>query len=204
MYKISKIHRNEGSNEAVVYCNDEIYHITTHDLETLGIVENDTADEYTVIALNEASQRLLCIKKAFDYLSYGDLSEKQLRDKLSRKFSKELSFDVAELMVERGYINDSSLAERYTETFYDFKNMVLNKIRNEIYRRGIYKEDIDNALEKYESEDQNERILEFIKKKYDITLLNDIKYRRKVYAGALRAGFNGSDIGDVLRNFESE
>ena len=204
MYNISKIHRNEGSNEAVVYCNDEIYHITTRDLETLGIIENDTADEYTVIALNEASQRLLCIKKAFDYLSYGDLSEKQLRDKLSRKFSKELSFDVAQLMVERGYINDSRLAERYTETFYEFKNMGLNKIRNELYRRGISKEDIDNALEKYESEDQNERILEFIKKKYDITLLDDVKYRRKVYAGALRAGFNGSDIGDVLRNFESE
>ena len=49
-------------------------------------------------------------------------------------------------MVERGYINDSRLAERYTETFYEFKNMGLNKIRNELYRRGISKEDIDKNI----------------------------------------------------------
>ncbi len=204
MYKISKICCNEGSNEALVYCNNEVFHITLHDLNSLGIAEDDVVNEEIVSLLIEASQRLLCIKKSFDYLSYGDLSEKQLRDKLCRKFPKELSADVAKLMVDRGYINDAFLAERYSETFYEFKNMGLGKIRNELYRRGISKENIDNALEKYENEDQYERILQFINKKYDITLLNDIKYKRKVYAGALRAGFNGSDIGDVLRNFESE
>jgi len=204
MFTITNILHDNGSNEAVVYCNDEVFHITIHDLETLNLEIGNSITETELALLQEASERLACIKKAFDYLSYGDLSEKQLRDKLFRKFSKELSADVAALFVERGYVNDARLAERYAETFYEFKNMGLGKIRNELYRRGISKENIDNALEKYEFEDQSERIEAFVRKKYDIALLSDIKYRRKVYSGAVRAGFNGSDVGDFLRNFESE
>ncbi len=204
MLVINAIYRDDNSNEAVVVCNGDSYRITVHDLQTSGFEEGDTIDDEDVDFLTEAVERLSCIKKAFDYLSYGDLSEKQLRDKLTRKFSKELSASVAELFVERGYVNDASLAERYAETFYVFKNMGLARIRNELYRRGISREDIENALEKYENEDQYERIKEFISKKYDVTRMNDEKYKRKVYSGALRAGFSGSDVGDVIRDFESE
>ncbi len=204
MYNIDAIRRNDDSNEAVVCCGGESYRITMHDLEIIGIEEGDCVDDETLLALDEAVERLSCIKKAFDFLSYGDLSERQLRDKLCRKFPKELSADVAALFVERGYVNDARLAERYAETFYIFKNMGLSRIKSELYRRGISRENIDSALEKYEDEDQSERIEEFIRKKYDVSLLGDIKYRRKVYSGAVRAGFNGSDVGDFLRNFESE
>ncbi len=204
MYLITDIRRNDDSNEAFVYCEGQRYHITVHDLELIGIEEGDNIGDDEIELLSEAHERLSCIKKAFDYLSYGDLSEKQLRDKLSRKFPKELATDVACLFVERGYVNDARLAERYAETFYEFKNMGLTRIKNELYKRGISREDIENAIAKYEYEDQSERIEEFVRKKYDVSKLNDIKYRQKVYAGALRAGFSGTDVGDFLRNFESE
>lgn len=204
MYIIKSILRDENSNEAVVICNGERYRITTHDLAALNIKESDTVCDEDMILLTEAAERLACIKKAFEHLSYGDLSERQLCDRLCRKFPKELSSDVAALFVERGYVNDSRLAERYAETFYEFKNMGLSKIRNELYRRGISKEDIEIALEKYENENQYERVEEFIRNKYDVTKMNDPNYRRKVYSGAVRAGFSGYDISDVIRNFESE
>lgn len=204
MFIISAIYRDDNSNEAVVVCNGDSYRITVRDLETVGFEEGDTVSEDDVEFLTEAVERLSCIKKAFDFLSYGDLSEKQLRDKLSRKFPKELSASVAELFVERGYVDDAELAKRYAETFYEFKNMGVNRIRNELYRRGISRENIENAIEKYEYEDQSDRIKEFILKKYDVTRMNDIKYKQKVYAGAVRAGFSGTDVGDVIRDFESE
>ena len=204
MYCIDRIYRDENSNEAVVICSGESYRITAFDLENLSLEEGDEISEDIFELLEQAVLRLSCIKKAFDYLSYGDLSEKQLRDKLTRKFPKELSADVAALFVERGYVNDARLAERYAETFYCFKNMGLAKIRNELYRRGISREDIENALSVYENEDQRERIIEFINLKYDVSKLDDVKYRQKVYAGAIRAGFSSSDVSDVLRNFESE
>lgn len=204
MYTIDRILRDDGSNEAVVICGGESYRITTRDLELLCLEEGSNADESIIEELQEGAERLSCIKKAFDFLSYGDLSEKQLRDKLCRKFSKALSADVASLFVERGYVNDARLAERYAETFYEFKNMGIGKIKSELYRRGISREDIENAIAKYEFDDQTERIKEFINKKYDVSKMDDVKYRQKVYAGALRAGFPGSDVGDVIRNFESE
>ena len=147
MYKINSIRRNDDSNEAVVICNDEYFRITVRDLENLELEEGMDIDDETYQLLNEGVERLSCIKKAFDFLSYGDLSEKQLRDKLMRKFNKELASDVAELFVERGYVNDLRLAERYVETFYVFKNMGFNRIRSELYKRGISKENIDLALE---------------------------------------------------------
>ena len=204
MYVIESIRRKDDSNEAVVICNGEYFKITVHDLENLQIAEQDVIDEDIFSSLSQAGDRLSCIKKAFDYLSYGDLSEKQLKDKLLRKFDKNLAIDVAALFVERGYINDLRLAERYIETFYEFKNMGLRRIRSELIRRGISKENIDAALSKYEEDDQCPRVEEFIRKKYDVSKLDDIKYRRKVYAGAVRAGFDCSDVSDFLRNFESE
>lgn len=204
MYTIETILRNEESNEVVVRCGNENFRITVHDLDVMGIQEGDSINDEIISLLNESSERLLCIKKAFDYLSYGDLSERQLRDKLCRKFPKELSGYVASLFVERGYVNDARLAERYAETFYEFKNMGLSRIKNELYRRGISREDVSLALQKYEDEDQSERVEVFIRKKYDVSLLNDIKYRRKAYSGAIRAGFKSSDVSDFLRNFESE
>ncbi len=204
MYVVNRVIHNDGSNEAIVICGGESYRITVSALEAIGIEEGDTIDSDTIAELEDAVENLACIKKAFDFLSYGDLSEKQLRDKLSRKFSKELSADVAALFVERGYVNDARLAERYAETFYEFKNMGLGKIKSELHRRGIAREHIENAIAKYEYEDQSERIAEFIEKKYDLSKFDDVKYRRKVYAGAIRAGFSCSDIGDYLRNFESE
>lgn len=204
MFTVTRILKNENSNEATVICDGESYHITAYDLEALCLVEGAEIDDETIEGLTNAVERLACIKKAFDYLSYGDLSEKQLRDKLSRKFSKELSTDVAALMVERGYVNDNLLAKRYAETFYEFKNMGLTRIKNELYKRGISKDDIDDAISKYVDLDQSERIEAFVTKKYDMSRINDIKYKQKVYAGAIRAGFSSSDIVDFISKFESE
>ena len=204
MFTVTRILKNENSNEATVICDGESYHITVYDLEALCLEEGVEIDDETIECLTLAVERLACIKKAFDFLSYGDLSEKQLRDKLGRKFSKELSSDVAALMVERGYVNDNLLAKRYAETFYEFKNMGLTRIKNELYKRGISKDNIDDAIAKYVDLDQSERIEAFVAKKYDMSRINDIKYKQKVYTGAIRAGFSSSDIVDFISKFESE
>jgi regulatory protein len=201
---VSEIRRSEDSNEAVVVCGSESYRITIYDLERLDIEVGTEVKDEMLEAVNGYVIRLKCIKKAFDYLSYGDLSEKQLRDKLKKKFSPDLAEDVAALFVERGYVDDARLAARYAETFYEFKNMGIGRIRVELQRRGISKDFIDDALAKYECEDQFERIEAFVRKKYDLSRLTDIKYRQKVYAGTIRAGFSSSEVGEFLRNFESE
>ncbi len=202
--KITCIIRAGESKEVTVSLPCESFLITLHDFETLGVAEGDEVDEELYGRLAECEERLKCIKKAFDYLSYGDLSKKQLSDKLKRKFPAELSADVAELFEKRGYVNDAELAKRYAETFYVFKNMGVGRIRNELYRRGFDRNDIEDAISPYVNEPQKERIIEFINKKYDTSLISDRKYRNKVYSGAIRAGFPSDEIAEVLRNFESE
>ncbi|MBQ1205849.1 MAG: RecX family transcriptional regulator [Clostridia bacterium] len=204
MLTVSRIYKDENSNEVTVICDGESFHITVHDLNTLDLEEGTEIDDRTYDILVSSVERLSCIKKAFDFLSYGDLSEKQLRDKLCRKFPKELSADVAALFVERGYVNDNALAKRYAETYYEFKNLGIARIKNELYKRGFSKEDIEDAVYDYSELDQSERIEEFITKKYDMSRIDDVKYKQKVYAGAIRAGFSSADVVDVIRKFESE
>ena len=204
MYTVQSVLTHGSENEYTVVCNGDRFLITRYDYEQLQVNEGDLIDDDAFEALCFASKRLTCIKKAFEYLSYGDLSQKQLYDKLIKKFPKELSQGVAELMTERGYVDDSRLAKRYAETFYEFKLMGLNRIRSELFRRGISKENIDLALEPYECEDQVPRVLEYLHKKYDVSKLNDYVYRRKVYGGLVRAGFGSEDISDALNSAESE
>lgn len=204
MYPVTRIISDDGSKEVYVVCGDGGYRITQHDFTEMEISEGDVLSEEEYAQLIEASDRLRCVKKAFEYLSYGDLSVKQLYDKLCRKFPKELSMDVAELMREHSYVDDRKLACRYAETFYVFKNFGLIKIREELYRRGIGKEDTEAALAPYIQEDQVPRVIEYAKKKYELSGLSDPKYRRKVYSGLMRAGFACSDITDALNKIESE
>lgn len=204
MYRIIDILSDSDSREAVVVCDSGRFRITTHDLESMGLSEGDTLDEESYSLLCEAGDRLFCIKKSFEYLSYGDLSRRQLFDKLKKKFSPELSQSVCELLTERGYLDDLRLAKRYAETFYEFKNMGLARIRNELYRRGIAREDIQEALSRYEGEDQVPRVLEYAEKKYDLSGISDRKYRQKVFSGLMRAGFSCEDITDALNRYESE
>ena len=204
MYRVNEVRRSDGGNEALVVCENERFLITSHDLDVIGVEEGALIGEEEYVSLCEARERLACIKKAFEHLSYGDLSMRQLRDKLRRKYPPELSGQVAELFAERGYVDDARLAERYAETFYEFKNMGPGKIREQLYRRGISREDIENALAKYENENQYDRIRELLVNKYKVELLSDEKYRRKVYSGLVRAGYSGGDVAEVLRNFESE
>ena len=82
--------------------------------------------------------------------------------------------------------------------------MGVGRIRNELYRRGFGKNDIEDAISPYENEPQKERIIEFINKKYNTALISDRKYRNRVYSGAIRAGFPSEEVAEVLRNFESE
>ncbi len=204
MYRITQILTDPNSNEALVTCEGERYRITCFDLETMGISEGDTLDEDAFALLCESGEWLSCIKKSFDHLSYGDLSRRQLFDKLKRKFPESLCESVCDLLTERGYIDDLRLAKRYAQTFYEFKNMGLARIRNELYRRGIGREEICEALSEYEELDQVPRVLEYATKKYDLTEISDRKYRQKVFAGLIRAGFSSEDVSDALSRYESE
>ena len=58
------------------------------DFRTLGFSEGDWLGDGELEAVCKAAERLRCIRKAMDCLSYGDMSGKKLLGKLTPRFDK--------------------------------------------------------------------------------------------------------------------
>jgi regulatory protein len=202
-YIIEKILLDSEKHEASIVCSGSSYLITQADYEDLGISEGDSLDEESFERLCEADTKLSCIKKAFTYLSYGDMSARKLSDKLRIKFDKHIVGEVIELLKNHGYIDDAMLAEKFAKSFYDFKHWGPGRIKSDLYARGFSKEDIDSSCAFLDKLDHREQILLLVYKKFgrDAEAINEQK--QKVSAYLYRMGYSYSDISDVLNSIEN-
>ncbi|MDD4164041.1 MAG: RecX family transcriptional regulator [Eubacteriales bacterium] len=200
MYIIERILIDENNHEASVTCTGESFLITLKDIEALNIAEGDDIDEDTYQHLCEAVSRLACIKKAFEYLSYSDMSAKKLSDKLRSRFDKEIIMDVTELLKERGYLNDVSLAERYARSFYEFKHWGPIRIKSDLYSRGFKQEDIAEACSFLDQTDHRENIRHLVEKKYGTDGERLGMQKQKICAYLYRMGYLYEDICDTVNS----
>ncbi len=189
---------NTEKNEVTVKCSGEDYLVTRADFASLGIAEGDFLDEDAVCALERAAIKLACIKTAFSTLSYNDMSSGKLKRKLSQKYDKDIAEEVTALMSERGYINDSALALRYTEGFYETKCWGPIRIKSELFARGFSSEDITMAVETVEDRDHSDNIRRLLECKYTKEQLADRAVAAKAAAYLYRQGYASSDIYEII------
>lgn len=125
-------------------------------------------------------------------------SGKEVFDKLLEKeFSEEESREAVEYFKEKGYIDDSDYARRYTADAINLKGFGKKRIALELKRRGICDEDIDAALENAEFD-----ILPLMKKKF--ATCNGDKEKNKIINHFLRRGFSFSEILGAINEIYGE
>lgn len=81
--RVTGVFLDEQAHEAVLLIDGENYRITEADFRTLGFSEGDWLGDGELEAVCKAAERLRCIRKAMDCLSYGDMSGKKLLGKLT-------------------------------------------------------------------------------------------------------------------------
>lgn len=202
-YIIEKVLLDSKNHEAGVVCSGASFRITQADFEHLGIFEGETLDEEAFAQLCEADSKLSCIKKAFSYLSYSDMPAKKLADKLRAKFEKHIVDAVIELLKARGYLNDSLLARKYAQNFYEIKRWGPNRIKSELYAKGFAKEDIDASCAFMEELDHREKMRALVVEKFGGDAEAVSGQKQKVSAYLYRMGYSYSDITDVLNSLEN-
>ncbi len=145
-------------------------------------------------------------KKAFnkcaDLLSRRDHSVKELRDKLLRTVDEQSSDKAINKFLELGYLNDEKFALSLANHLFNNKNYSKNHVRQELYKRGIDKDIINDIIENNES-DQIDSIIRVINKSY----VNKLKLeggKDKVIAALMRKGFIYSDIKTAFYRIENE
>jgi len=142
--------------------------------------------------MNKSADSLSRAKKsAVNMLSYADNTEKQLREKLSRKgFSKEDIDGAIAYLHEYRYINETAHAKRLCDSLVRVKLWGRRRIVREMKLRGFSESDIEAAgiddidfseycslaLEKYGKEDKDGTIAALLRRGYS---LDEIKRAMK-------------------------
>ena len=201
MYPIDKILRDDSRHEVLVVCGGHKYRITTADCDLLRLEEGMSLSDEEVNHIAEAENRLACIQKAFSLLSYGDMSKKRMTEKLCRHFEKSLCIEVADLLEERGYLNDFRLAQRYAENYYEIRSYGPMRLKQELFVKGFSHDVIEQTLEPYYQMDHRDKILDLLQSKFSREDLSDITAKKKAVAWLNRNGYTWSDISDVLNQF---
>ena len=103
-----------------------------------------SAREQQEIAADDAVQ--VAKEAAFNYLSYRDRTEHEMRDKLQEKaFSAPIIEEVIDRLYELDYLDDTAYAERYARERFERKGYGPRRIRRELRRRGVGPHDIEDA-----------------------------------------------------------
>ena len=197
-YPVERVDRSEEKHEAIVICAGR-HRITIHDCDKLGLKPGMTLDEDGFALLIEAEQRLACVQKALSLLEYGDLSKRRMIEKLRTRFPASLAVETADLLEERGYLDDLRLAKRYAENYDELRSYGPMRIKEELYRKGFSADVIEEALRPYRNAEHRDRIREMLLKKYSEEQLSDPAVRQKANAWLSRQGYTWSEISDVLQ-----
>ncbi|MBC2576073.1 recombination regulator RecX [Peptostreptococcus canis] len=128
--------------------------------------------------------------KALDGLSRAEKSEKRVREKLSREFDEEIVDSVVKFLKKHSFINDERFAERIVYNDQNFKRVGRNRIKQNLYIKGINSENIENALSNVDNEMEKENAVFLANKRIGRIKGKDEKnIKNKLYQYLIYKGF---------------
>ncbi|MFO7524328.1 MAG: regulatory protein RecX [Ignavibacteriaceae bacterium] len=143
-------------------------------------------------------------QKAISLLARRHHSQKELELKLRKKnYEKELIEDVLNSMKDSGLIDDSSFAFQFAEEKLDRKKWGANKIKNELFKRGISTELVHDVINKLASPaDQSESAMLAAEKKFKVIVKREKdaqKIKQKVLAHLISRGFSFDIASEAIK-----
>ena len=182
-----------------VYINDELFCLLYKgDLKKLNIEEGKTLSENEYNALlemlyNRAKERALYI------IEGAYKTKKQIRDKLADSSYPELIIDkVICFLQEYNFVNDYEYACMYID--YKSNQKSKKQIIQDLYQKGISKNDINNAIEDKQLNDEKS-LKNIVQKKINSYNIEDKSELNKLYQFLLRKGYSYTDINNILKDY---
>ena len=199
-----KITAKQGNNGKIHISVDGEY-LTTVDSNywfSCGYVSGDEIDAQELAAFKRAAGSRRAFNAGADLLARREHSKKELRAKLSKKFSPEECEEAVERLCELGLVDDGRFASMYARELYERKGMGRRRIKYELALKGIGNDDSDAVLDEIFADDENniQRIVDIIEKKY-YNIESDEKVRRRAVAALQRLGYSYDEIRQAVRAF---
>ena len=193
-----KITYKKGKGDKIHVSVDGEYAFTVDETFFHSLCLNEKR-EYSAEELNEITEKA-GERRAYNYavslLSRRDHSVKEITDKLTQKGYGQYASHVAEKLAEQGYLSDERFAEMYVRELLNLKNYGKKRIRQELIRKGISRDIIENVIS--EAEFSDGRLRELIERKY-MRYLDTEKGAQKTINALLRLGYSYGEIRDALK-----
>ena len=190
---ITEIKKNKNAPGYSIIADGEF--LFSLDGETIlkeGIKKGMEISESEADALKFKSDYFKAKEKALRLLDRRAHSKAEIIRKVSENYPKEVAVKVAERLEEIGLINDESFARIYFKELSEVKKFGINRIKTELYKRGIAKEIIEVLSEELSDNEPYKKVLLEIKRRpFDFS---SEKEKRRVFNKFLRNGYSYDDI----------
>lgn len=201
-YKVEKISQFKGETLRIDFDVREPLFINSSIVYDRGIRVGTVMTDEDIEAAIAGNDYRRARERALYLLDERDYSYVEMFKKLESSYSEEICYKVVDNLAELGLINDRRYAKKCAEYFMARKLWGKYRAREEMKRRGLTNDLLDEALSEYE-EGSLERLTELIAKKY-LRKLSEENGRNKVKAALARQGFSYDEINAALAEFEEE
>ena len=201
MAVITKIESQKKNQDRVnIYVNNEFFMaVYTELVYSFNLKKGMEIDEDNLKNLLKDEMYIKAKNKALNILSKADQSEKKIKEKLSSEFEEDTIEKVIDFLKRNNFINDDILAQKIVNTNVNLNKCGRNKIKQNLYIKGIDKNSIDDALNDIDDNIEYENAMYLAKKRYDRVKNED---KRKIYQKISQhlayKGFNYDIIKRVL------
>ena len=145
---------------------------------TFNLKKGMNIDKDNLKSLLDNDMYIKAKNKALNILSKTDQSEKKIKEKLSSDFEDSTIEKVLDFLRSNKFIDDKLLAQKIVNTNINFNKCGKNKIKQNLYNKGIDSEDISHAISNIDYDVEFENAMYLAKKRYDRIKNED---KRKVY-----------------------
>lgn len=171
------------------------------DCSFMGLKIGDTLTQERYEYIIDNTVYVKAYQKADRYIGFKMRTEKEVRDKLrEEEYSEDIIERVISSMVKYKYIDDENFALLYAKDCRKLKKWGPQRIKMELYKKGVSPTVIDNALEELDITDTDEIISTLLEKRIKNTPI-DFKEKQKHFNFLLRRGFNSDDIKRGLEKY---
>ena len=200
--------QRKGNNVVIIFDDREPI---TFDYRTVldnGLRKNDTIDEKFFERLISESNFLKIKDSAFRLLGRRHHSTSELRIKLiKKKYPKEIIQRVLSDLTDNNLLDDEQFAIAYLEERSVKKKIGVNKLKAELFKRGIDRKIIDKVLLNVDSQLSYDQAMELAQRKM-MSLrrkeLDEKKLKSKIFLFLTSRGFESELILKVLNDLNPE
>ena len=199
---ITKIEAQKRSKDRVnIYVDEEYFMAVYAELVyTHSLKKGMEIDKESLENLLHDEMYMKAKNKALTILSKSDQSEKKLKEKLLNDFDENIVEDVIDFLKGYKLINDNLLAEKIVHDNMNLSKFGKNKIKQNLYNKGIAASDIQDALSQIDPGDEYENAKYLAEKRLKRLKGEDKnKINQKIYQHLAYKGFSYDIIKRVLR-----